>query len=336
MLRDCLFARGREFLGVETPVLCGAMTWVSNPALVSAVSNAGAFGCLAGGNTPPEILVKQVAETRSLTDKPFALNLVTVSPAYASQLVLLKELKLPYVVFAGSVPKEHEVALAKESGAKVLCFAPTMALAKRMLKFGADALVLEGMEAGGHIGHVSLMVLLQELLFEISAVPVFVAGGIATGRMCAHLLMMGAAGVQLGTRFAIAEESTVHEKFKTAFVRAKSRDAVASVQIDGRLPVVSVRALQNKGCESFSKLQLRLIQEIDAGTVTREHAQEEVEKFWMGALRRAAVEGDIENGSVMAGQSVGLVDKIMSVKEILAELTADIETELQRIKTTLA
>ncbi len=336
MLRDRFFTRGRDFLGVDTPILCGAMTWVSNPQLVSAVCNAGGFGVLAGGNTPTDILINQFKETRELTNKPFGLNLVTVSPAYMPQLELLKDLRPSHVVFAGAVPKENEIAMAKDAGAKVLCFAPTKVMAKRMLKFGADALVIEGMEAGGHIGHVSTMVLLQELLFTTPEVPVFVAGGVATGQMCAHLLLMGAAGVQFGTRFAIATESTVHDGFRNAFLRAKSRDAVTCNQIDSRLPIVSVRSLKNEGIDEFSRLQVKLLHEIDEGKTTKEEALEQVEKFWMGALRRAAVEGDIDRGSVMAGQSVGLVDKVQSVKEIIDELNDEIENTLQTVRGSLS
>lgn len=334
-LSDRFFARGREFLGCEVPFLCGAMTWVSDPNLVAAVNNAGGFGCLAGGNTPPDILEKQIHETRQLTDKPFAVNLITIAPVYEQHLALVKRLELPFVIFAGSFPRREEIEVAKERGAKVMCFASTLSIAKRMIRYGADAIVLEGMEAGGHVGHVSLSVLLQQVLFEVEDVPVFVAGGIGTGRMCAHLFLMGAAGVQLGTRFAVAEESCCHEKFKERFIRANARDAVSTPQLDSRLPVVAVRALRNKGLDAFSRLQLDLIRQLDNETITRENAQIEVEKFWMGALRRAVQDGDMESGSLMAGQSVGLVEKVQTVQEIIDELTQEAEAELQRVRDTL-
>lgn len=334
-LSDRFFQRGREFLGVKFPFICGAMTWVSTPKLVAAVCNAGGFGCLAGGNTPPEILQREIEETRRLTDKPFGVNLITIAPMYLQQLQLVREMRPPFVFFAGSFPREDQIKLAQESRAKVVCFASTRSIARRMLQYGADALILEGMEAGGHVGPVSLTVLLQQLLFEISEVPVFVAGGIATGKMCAHLFLMGAAGVQMGTRFAVAEESCAHPNFKKKLLQSQARDAVATPQFDSRLPVVAVRALRNKGHDDFARLQLKLVQQLDEGSINRRDAQEQVEEFWMGALRRAVLEGDVSYGSLMSGQSVGLVDRIMPVAEILKELVRDTEAELRRVHNAL-
>ena len=332
MVIDRFFERGREFLGVQYPIMCGAMTWVSEPHLVAAVSNAGGFGCLAGGNTPPEILREQIEETRKLTDKPFGVNLITIAPAYEQHLKLMGELELPFIIFAGSFPRGEEVKAAKATGAKVLCFASTLSIANRMRRYGADAIILEGMEAGGHVGHVSLSVLLQQVLFKFDDVPVFVAGGIATGKMTAHMLLMGAAGVQLGTRFVMAEECQAHANFKERFRRANARDAVSTPQFDSRLPVVAVRALRNKSHDDFGRLQLELIEKLDVDLIHRDEAQEEVEKFWMGALRKAVVDGDTDFGSLMAGQSVGLVDEIKPVKGIIDELVTDAEAELQAVK----
>lgn len=334
-LCDRFFRVGREFLGCEVPILCGAMTWISNAELVAAVCNAGGFGCLAGGNTPPDILEKEIERTRELTDKPFGVNLVTIAPAYRDHLELLRRIEVPYVIFAGSFPRQGEVELARSSGAKTMCFASTLSIAQRMVRYGADAIILEGMEAGGHVGHVSLTVLLQQVLFQFDEVPIFVAGGIATGRMCAHMFLMGAAGVQLGTRFAMSAESCAHPEFKNCFARANARDAVSTPQFDSRLPVVAVRALRNQGLDDFKRLQLDLIARLDRHEISREAAQIEVEKYWMGALRRAVADGDVENGSLMAGQSVGLVDAVQPVAEIIAELKTDIEAELQRVRQTL-
>ena len=335
-LSDRVFERGRRFLGVEVPILCGAMTWVSTPELVASVSRAGGFGCLAGGNTPGEALREQIERTRRLTDAPFAVNLVAIAPAYREQLAVVAGMNLPFVIFAGSFPQARDVRLVKDSGARVLCFASTESIARRMIGYGADALILEGMEAGGHVGHVSLVVLLQQVLFSVPDVPVFVAGGVATGRMCAHLFLMGASGVQMGTRFAMAKESPAHPAFKKAFIRASARDAVSTPQFDGRLPVVAVRALRNKGTEEFGRLQLELLRCLDAGVLHRAEAQMRVEEFWMGALRRAVQDGDIDRGSLMAGQSVGLVDKEMPVADIYDELRRDIEAELRRVGDVLA
>ncbi len=310
------------------------MTWISNSDLVAAVCNAGGFASLAGGNLPPEQLAKVIEDTRKLTDKPFGVNLITIAPAYQEQIAMLRQNPVSIVIFAGNFPKDTEIASIKESGAKVICFASTESIAKRMYRYGADALILEGTEAGGHIGHVSLTVLLQQVLFKFDAVPVFVAGGIATGKMSAHLLMMGAAGIQMGTRFAIAEESCAHPAFKDAMLRADARNAVSTSQFDPRLPTVAVRALKNEGLRRFGQLQLELIGLLNEGQITLKDAQAQVEHFWVGALRRAVQDGDVENGSIMAGQSVGLLNKIESVQTIINEIDRDIETELQRVKKT--
>jgi len=234
-------------------------------------------------------------------------------------------------MFAGSIPKESEIRKVQDAGAKVICFAPTGPLALRLIKMGTDALMLEGSEAGGHIGPVSLTVLLQQILYKVDTVPIFVAGGIATGRMIAHLLMMGAAGVQMGTRFVMSEECKAHENFKQMFRKAKAKDAVATPQFDSRLPVIPVRALKNDGSLEFAKLQLELMYKIDNGLMDSREAQYEVESFWAGALRDAAIDGEVKRGSLMAGQSVGLVDKILSIQEIFDEIVHDAEAELQRL-----
>lgn len=327
-----LMQRGSDFLGVRYPILCGAMTWISEPKLVSAVCNHGCFGCLAGGNAPTDVLMKYIEETKSLTDKPFAVNLITIAPAYKEHLAMIKDFKVPFIIFAGSFPKEKEIEAAKATGAKVMCFASTVSIAERMIRFGADAIILEGSEAGGHIGHVSSVILMQQVLYKFAdQIPMFMAGGMSTGKMMAHALLMGAAGVQLGTRFVMTRECTCHPAFKDVFIRANARDAIATPQYDSKLPVVAVRALRNKGMDNFGKLQLRLLKELEAGTCHRQDAQEEVEKYWMGALRRAAVEGDIDFGSLMAGQSVGLVDSEMTIQQLVDELLNDGEAALQDI-----
>ena len=335
-LMDNLSKAGRDFLGVKYPFICGAMTWVSDPKLVASVCNAGGFACLAGGNAPCDILEQQIRETRELTDKPFGLNLITIAPGYRDHLKLVERLKLPFIVFAGSFPKRAEVQLAKKTGAKVFCFASTESIANRMINFGADALILEGMEAGGHVGSVTLMILLQQVLFNLRKIPVFVGGGIANGRMCAHMFLMGAAGIQMGTRFAMTKECCAHPNFKTAFINAKARDAVSTPQFNSRLPVVAVRALRNHATDDFGKLQLDLLEQLDKRTISKEMAQMKVEKFWVGRLRNAVVDGDIVKGSLMAGQSVGLIDKEMSVQETMNELIADTEAELERVRNCLA
>jgi enoyl-[acyl-carrier protein] reductase II len=311
--------------------MCGAMTWISDYKLVGDIGNVGGFGLLAGGNTPVDILEKEIIAVREYSDKPFGINLITVSPIYKDQLEMVCGMKCDIIMFAGSIPRESEIRKAQNAGAKIICFAPTAPLAMRLIKMGTDALMLEGSEAGGHIGPVSLSVLLQEVLFTIESVPIFVAGGIATGRMMAHLLMMGAAGIQMGTRFVMSDECKAHPDFKETFRKAKAKDAVATPQLDSRLPVIPVRALKNKGTTQFGKLQLEVMKKLNSGTIDPQQAQFEVENFWAGALREAAIEGKVRSGSLMAGQSVGLADKVMPIRDIIAELVEDAETELQRL-----
>ncbi len=336
MLLERLFERGSKFLGVKYPIICGAMTWISDYRLVSAVSETGAFGLLAGGNAPVDVLREQIEKTRQETPHPFGVNLITVAPNYLDHLALAIEMRVPMIVFAGSIPRGSEIQRAKDSGAKVICFAATDMLAHKMIDHGADALMLEGSEAGGHIGPVSLIVLLQQILFRVQDVPVFVAGGVARGQMIAHLLLMGAAGVQMGTRFVMSDECAAHPAFKEAFRRAKARDAVATPQSDRRLSVNPARALQNEGPIEFKKLQLELLEKLDHEMIGKAEAQVAVEQFWMGALQRAVIEGDVKKGSLMAGQSVGLVDEVKPMRGLISELLRDAEAELQRTQATLA
>jgi len=188
------------------------------------------------------------------------------------------------------------------------------------VKIGADAIIIEGMEAGGHIGPVSTSVLAQEILPELREVPVFVAGGIGRGEAIVSYLEMGASGCQLGTRFVCARESIAHPNFKQAFIRADARDAVPTVQLDPRFPVIPVRALVNKGTKQFMVVQREVIGRYERGDLDMKAAQLEIEHFWAGALRRAVIDGDVENGSLMAGQSVGMVTREQTTKEILDEL----------------
>ena len=326
---DAATARGRAFLGTRHAVLCGAMSWVSERNLVAAISNAGGFGVIACGAMTPELLDTEIAATKSLTDKPFGVNLITMHPQLMDLIAICAKHRVGHVVLAGGIPPKGSVEAIKEAGAKVLVFAPTLALAKKLLRSGADALVIEGSEAGGHIGPVATSVLAQEFLPELAADHVvFVAGGIGNGEMIAAYLRMGASGVQLGTRFAAARESIAHPAFKAAFFRANARDAVASVQIDPRLPVIPVRALKNKGTEEFTAKQREVAQALDEGRVDMHEAQLEIEKFWAGALRRAVIEGDVDTGSVMAGQSVGMVRAEEPVAEIMASLINECEASL--------
>ncbi|MFD1033752.1 NAD(P)H-dependent flavin oxidoreductase [Sphingomonas hankookensis] len=324
-------ARGCDFLGSKTAILCGAMSWVSERNLVAAISNAGGFGVIACGAMTPELLDKEIAGTKKLTDKPFGVNLITMHPALFDLIEVCGRHQVTHVVLAGGLPPKGSLEAIKATGAKVIAFAPALALAKKLIRSGADALVIEGMEAGGHIGPVSTSVLAQEMLPEVAAqVPVFVAGGIGRGEAIAGYLDMGAAGVQLGTRFVCATESIAHPAFKKAFLRASARDAVASVQIDARLPVIPVRALKNAGGKLFTAKQREVAQMLDEGGVAMAEAQLQIEHYWAGALRRAVIDGDVEHGSLMAGQSVGMVTKEEPAAEIIATLMAEAAQALEK------
>ena len=328
---QALMRRGTDFLGSQYAILCGAMSWVSERNLVAAISNAGGFGVIACGAMTPDLLDTEIAATKGLTVRPFGVNLITMHPMLFELIAVCAKHKVSHVVLAGGIPPKGSVEAIKDFGAQVLVFAPTLALAKKLLRSGADAMVIEGSEAGGHIGPVATSVLAQEFLPELAADHVvFVAGGIGRGDMIAAYLEMGAVGVQLGTRFACASESIAHPLFKKAFFRANARDAVASVQVDPRLPVIPVRALKNKGTEEFTAKQVEVAKLLDAGTVNMGEAQLQIEHFWAGALRRAVIDGDVENGSLMAGQSVGMVTAEEPVAEIIAKLMDQSEEALSR------
>ena len=323
-----LQARGVAFLGTRTAVMGGAMSWVSERTLVSAISNAGGFGVIAGGSMGPAALEAEIAATQALTPAPFGVNLITMHPQLDALIDVCMAAGVGHVVLAGGVPKGGAVRRVKDGGARVICFAPALVMARRMIRGGADALVIEGSEAGGHIGPVSLNVLAQEILPHVDEVPVFVAGGIGRGEAFAAFLRMGAAGAQLGTLFAASTDSIAHPRFKQAFFGARARDAVPSVQLDPAFPVIPVRALANNATQRFVQHQAEMVRKVAEGALTREQAQLSIEHFWAGALRRAVVDGDVEEGSVMAGQSVGMVTAELPVRAIIDEFIAQACTAL--------
>ena len=317
---DYLWSRGRAFLGTDLAIMGGAMTWVSERNLVAAISNAGGFGVIASGAMPPDLLDAEIAGTAALTRKPFGVNLITMHPQLEELIDVCLARRVGHVVLAGGIPSAAAIQRVRDGGARVVCFAPVLGLAKKLVRLGADAIVIEGSEAGGHIGPVSTAVLAQEVLPHLGEVPVFVAGGIGRGEAVLCYLEMGASGVQLGTRFVCAHESIAHPRFKRAFIRAAARDAVPSPQLDARFPVIPVRALVNPATERFRAVQREIIDRFNRGELAQKEAQLEIEHFWAGALRRAVIEGDVETGSLMAGQSVGMVKREQSTAEILAEL----------------
>ena len=317
---DRLWERGGAFLGTPTAIMGGAMSWVSERHLVSAISNAGGFGVVACGSMTPDQLAAEIAGTKALTSRPFGVNLISLHPDLDRLIDVCREQGVSHVVIAGGFPSGATIRRIKDGGAKAMAFAPTLVVGRRMVKLGIDALVIEGTEAGGHIGPVSTTVLAQEILPDLREVPVFVAGGIGRGEAIVAYLELGASGVQIGTRFACATESIAHPRFKQTFIRASARDAQPSIQLDPRFPVIPVRALANEGVRRFLELQRAVIAKVDGGQMTRDEGLLEIEHFWAGALRRAVIDGDVENGSLMAGQSVGMVTREQPVAEIIADL----------------
>jgi enoyl-[acyl-carrier protein] reductase II len=325
-----LMHRGTEFLGCDVAIMGGAMSWVSERNLVSAISNAGGFGVIACGAMNPELLDTEIAETKARTNKPFGVNLITMHPQLSDLIDICAKHDVGHVVLAGGLPPGWAMDKIKGRGAKLMAFAPALALAKKLMRSNVDALVIEGMEAGGHIGPVSTSVLAQEILPNVAHdIPVFIAGGIGRGEAIAAYLEMGAVGVQLGTRFVCATESIAHANFKKAFIRASARDAILSVQIDPRLPVIPVRALKNGETERFAAKQREVADLLDKGSVEMAEAQLQIEHYWAGALRRAVIDGDIETGSVMAGQSVGMVTREEPVAAIIQELVDEAAAALE-------
>lgn len=327
-----LSKRGCDFLGTQYSILGGAMSWVSERHLVSSISNAGGFGVLASGAMEPERLDEEIKATRAMTKLPFGVNLITMHPKLDALMDVCFENNVSHIVLAGGLPREKMIKHIRDFGAKVMVFAPTLALAKRLVRIGAQAVVIEGSEAGGHVGPVSLNVLAQEILPSLEEVPVFVAGGIGRGEAMLSYLEQGAAGVQLGTLFAASQESIAHDNFKKSFFRASAREAVVTTQLDERFPVIPVRAIENEATRKFTQHQASVIESYQKGNVSLKEAQLEIEHFWAGSLRRAVIDGDIENGSLMAGQSVGLVKELLPVKDIIGTLLEQAIAALEKKK----
>ncbi|HBM91124.1 MAG TPA: 2-nitropropane dioxygenase [Rhodospirillaceae bacterium] len=324
-----LMQRGCDFLGTHLAIMGGAMSWISERHLVGAISNAGGFGVLACGSMDPALLRAEIQETQKITRLPFGVNLITMHPQLDELIDVCLEVKVSHIVLAGGIPSAPAIKRIKEGGTKLIWFTPALSLGKRLVKMGADALVIEGMEAGGHIGPVCTSVLSQEVLPHLAEqVPIFVAGGIGRGETMVSYLEMGAAGVQLGTLFVCAKECIAHANFKKAFIRAPARDAIPTTQLDPRFPVIPVRALVNEGTKLFLEKQREVIAQFDTSKLSKEEAQLEIEKFWAGALRSAVIDGDTKNGSVMAGQIVGLIKEELPVREILENLIGQSEQSL--------
>lgn len=324
-----LWNKGQEFLGTKYAILGGAMSWVSERNLVSAISNAGGFGVLAGGSMPPELLLLEIEATKSLTNYNFGVNLIVMHPQLIELIEVCISSKVTHIVLAGGLPNSLIIDKIKNSGIKILCFAPTFLIAKKLVKLGVDAIIIEGMEAGGHIGPVSTLVLVQEIVPYIKEVPIFVAGGIANGQVIASLLQLGASGCQIGTHFVCTQESIAHPNFKKKFIKSNARNATISMQLDEEFAVIPVRAIENQATKNFSLTQRQLIDAYRREELSKSQAQLKIEHYWAGALKKAVIEGNIEQGSVMAGQSVGMVKNIKPTKFIIEELVNQAQAFLE-------
>lgn len=300
-----------ELLGIEHPIFQGAMAWIADASLASAVSNAGGLGILAGGSASADVMARQVDEAKTRTDKPFALNIMLMSP-HADDLAQLAIDKGVQAVTTGAGSPAAYMASWKDAGIKVIPVVASTALARRMEKCGADAVIAEGGESGGHIGELNTMALVPQVVQAVR-IPVLAAGGIASGRQLAAALLLGAEGVQVGTRFLTVDECTVHENYKRKVLKAKDSDTI----VTGRIAGHPVRGLKNKFAREARSAELK--EALDGAEQELRHA---------GSLRRAAIDGDLETGSFMAGEVAGMVHERGSAAEVVQGLMAEAETIL--------
>ena len=300
-----------DLLGIEYPIIQGGMAWVAEHHLAAAVSEAGGFGLIGAASAPAEIVREEIRKAKALTDKPFGVNIMLLNPnsEEVAKVVVEEGVK---AVTTGAGNPEKFIPMFKEAGIKVIPVVASVAMAKRMERYGADAVVAEGMEAGGHIGSQTKMALIPQVVDAVD-IPVIAAGGIGDGRGFAAVTMLGAEAVQMGTRFVVADESIVHDNYKDRIVKAKDIDTVVTGLSTGH----PIRVLRNQMTKEYLKLE-------ESGAPF-----EELEKLTLGALRKAVMDGDIKNGSVMAGQIAGLVHKRQSCKEIIEEIMREAESLLK-------
>ena len=299
--------RVTELLQIEYPIIQGGMAWVAEHHLAAAVSEAGGFGLIGAASAPPEIVREEIRKAKELTDKPFGVNIMLLSPNADEVAKIVVEEGIQAVTTGAGNPEKY-MSMWKEAGVKVIPVVASVAMAKRMERYGADAVVAEGMEAGGHIGNQTTMALIPQIVDAVN-IPVIAAGGIGDGRGIAASFMLGAEGVQMGTRFVVADESIVHENYKNRIVKAKDIDSVVTGQSTGH----PVRCLRNQMTKEYIKKEQEGV------------PFEELERMTLGSLRKAVMDGDILNGTVMAGQIAGLVSKRQSCKEILQEIMGEAE-----------
>ena len=294
-----------EQLHIEYPVFQGAMAWIADGHLAASVSNAGGLGVIAGGAAPIEVIREEVKKAKSMTDKPFALNIMLLSPNADDVAQLVIDEKIPVVTTGAGSPSKY-IQQWKQAGTAVIPVVASVALARRMERLGVDAVIAEGMESGGHIGSQTTMTLVPQVVDAVT-IPVIAAGGIADGRGMAAAMMLGAEGVQMGTRFVVAKESIVHQNYKERIIKAKDIDS----EVTGMSTGHPIRVLRNQMTRDYLKLE-------------KEGASfEELEQLTLGSLRKAVIEGDAVHGSLMAGQSAGLVKKEQTCQEIIEEVVTD-------------
>ena len=303
-----LRTRITDLLGIKYPVIQGGMARIAEDGLASAVSNAGGLGLIAGGNAPPETIREQIRRARKLTDKPFGLNIMLMSPNADDLAKLVVEENVPIVTTGAGSPGKY-IEAWKKAGIKVLPVVPAVVLAKRMEQMGVDAVIAEGTESGGHIGEQATMSLIPQVVDSVK-IPVIAAGGIGDGRGLAAALMLGAEGVQCGTCFLVADECIVHENFKQKVLGAKDTDTV----VTGRSHGHPARSFKNAMTRKYVQME-------EAGATF-----EELEEMTIGSLKRAVEDGDIKDGSFMAGQSAGLIYKKATAKEIIEEMVSTSES----------
>ena len=303
--------RVTELLGIEKPIIQGGMAWVAESHLAAAVSNAGGFGLIGAANAPADVVRNYIHEARELTDKPFGVNIMLMSPFAEDIAQLVTEEKVAAVTTGAGNPEKY-MAQWKAAGIKVIPVIASVALAKRMERVGADAVVAEGNESGGHIGQATTMTLVPQVVDAVQ-IPVIAAGGIGDGRGMAAAFMLGAEAVQMGTRFCVADECVIHDKYKDRILKAKDIDS----EVTGRSHGHPVRGLRNKMTREYLKLE------------AEGASFEQLENLTLGGLRKAVVEGDTDNGSVLAGQIAGMITKRQSCQEIVDEVLDQAERLLK-------
>lgn len=291
-----------EILGIEYPIIQGGMAWVATAELAASVSNAGGLGIIGAGNSPAEVVRKEIRRAKEMTDKPFGVNVMLMSPYVEEVMNVIVEERVPVITTGAGNPGKY-ISRLKEINTKVIPVIPSVALAQRMEREGVDAVIAEGTESGGHIGELTTMALVPQVVDAVK-IPVIAAGGIADARGFVAALSLGAVGVQMGTRFICSTECTVHENYKRAILEAGDRDAI----VTGRRTGHPVRCLKNKLTREFEKLEERCA------------SKEELEGLGAGKLKAAAVDGDVVFGSVMAGQIAGLIKDIKPVKSIIEDI----------------